>query len=153
MKSFDTRIYLNSGRVPLRHFLVLWHKPFPTENCDIPLLCIKLFDRIFLKHRRVTVRSFSLLWENKFSTENHDNPSPPPPLFHKLFRCQKFAETKKGSSMNFFGILRQKEILRKYRNQCGIDVCKKPLKTVVSFLTVCKSWSKHLYLGRKICRC
>ena len=37
----------------------------------------------------------------------------PPPLIHKLFRYQKFCETKKGSTTKFFGTVRQQIFCRK----------------------------------------
>ena len=45
MKIFDTRIFLEHKRVPLRIFSALWDKKkVSTENSEIPFLCIKFFD-------------------------------------------------------------------------------------------------------------
>ena len=64
------------------------------------------------QHRRVPLRIFSALWDKNFSTENRDT------LLHKV----------------------QKSVV-----ELMFDVCKNSLKTniktVVLFLTVCKSWS------------
>ena len=91
---------------------------------------------------------------------NFDGKSWYPPLMHENFRYPKFSETPKDSPTNFSGTVRQKILNEKswyplfcikYRISGGSDVCRKPLKTkfktVVSFLIVCKSRSKYLYLG------
>ena len=86
---------------------------------------------------------------------------PAPSLIASIFRYQKFSETQKGSSAKFFGTVRQKFFNGKswypfsWSTEISgrFDVCKNSLKTnsktVVLFLTVCKSWSKYLYLGEK----
>ena len=72
----------------------------------------------------------------------------------------KFFETQKGSLTKFFGNVRQNRkivippILHIiYKSVVDLMFAKKPLKTrfktVVSFLTVCKSRSKYLSLGEK----
>ena len=78
------------------------------------------------------------------------------PLSHKVFRHPKFSETQTGSSTKFFGTVRQKifngklwyPFAKSTEISGEIDVCKNSLKTnnktVVLFLTVCKSWSKYL---------
>ena len=61
MKSFDIRVFLKPGRVPLRNFSVLRNKTLSTENRDtrLPLLSLTFFDtRKFLKNRRFHLRSF-----------------------------------------------------------------------------------------------
>ena len=87
---------------------------------------------------------------------------PLPPPMHENFGYKNFFETQKGSHTKFFGTVRQK-FWTKSRDTSsfsknieiigGIDVCRKPPKTrfltVVSFLTVCKCWSKYLYSGEK----
>ena len=48
--------------------------------------------------------------------------TPPPStlLIHKIFRCQKFSETQKGSPTNFFGTVRQQIFDRKsWYNDCA----------------------------------
>ena len=66
-----------------------------------------------LKHQKVPLRIFSALWDKNFSSENCDTP--------------------------FFE--------QSIKSSCGFDVCRKLLKTefktVVLFLTICKSWSEH----------
>ena len=80
------------------------------------------------------------------------------PLRHKIFRYPKLSETEMGSCSKFFGTMRQKfsngkswyPLAEITENTVGIDVCKNSLKTnktVVLFLTVCKSLS--IYLGKK----
>ena len=65
------------------------------------------------------------------------------PLRNVLVRCDKINSTENCYTPSF---ALKKEV------SCGIDVCRKLLKTrfkTVSFLTVRKSWSKYLYLREK----
>ena len=97
-----------------------WDKKISTEKSDthstplsLPLSSVNFIDtRNFLKHRRVRLR---ILWycETKlFRRKVAILPHPPPPLLliFNSFRYQKFSETQKGSTANFFGTLRQKTL-------------------------------------------
>ena len=91
---------------------------------------------------------------------------PAPSLIPNIFRYQRFSETQKGSSTNFFGTVRQKFFNGKswytfaYSTEITsgqIDVCKNSLKTnietVVLFFNRLQELIKIFVVGRKICRC
>ena len=108
MKIFETGISLKHRRVPLRIFAALWDKKFPTENSDIPFLCIKFFNtRSYLKHWMVPPRIFFGTVRRKISDGKTWNP---PSLIHNFFPYQKLSETQKGPLTKIFAPVGQKII-------------------------------------------
>ena len=164
INSCDTGSFLKHRRFPLRSFSVLWDNRVSMGSCDTRpfFLSLKFFDtRNFLNHRRVPPRNFSVP-SDKFLTENCDTPSLPL-LFIKFCDTWIFL-THRRFYLRSFCVLRNKKVSTKIlilfcikcRNQwwnwCLSKNLKTKFRTVVPFLTVCKSWSKHFF-WRRICQC
>ena len=102
---FDTRIFSKHRRVPLRIFFgTARQKYLETKSWHNSLTQKFLRHPKLVTHWMVPLKKFrhseTLIFWQKIVIF--------PPLIHKLFRYQKFCETKKCFPMNFSGIVRPK---------------------------------------------
>ena len=107
--SFCDPEVLSIKRVTLVSFPVLWDKKVSRESRDIPLLSRNFFDKgQFLKKEGFPYENFRYC-ETIILRQNRDKPS------YAIFLIQKFSETK-GSSWDFFSVLRDKRVSRENRD-------------------------------------
>ena len=93
-------------KVVLRSFSVLWHKKLSLETPENLLVGIKfIVTRYFVENNLVPLRKNSVLWDKKnWRKDVRASPS----LILNFSRYQKTSETKKVSSTEVFGTVRQK---------------------------------------------
>ena len=112
---FDTRIFVDHRRPPLRNFRYceptkVWQRNVIIAPSLPPsLLSIIFFDtRIFVDHRRVPLRNLSVLWDSQLSMENCDIT-----FSSKNFSIPELNYILMGSPTKFFATVRQQIFWRK----------------------------------------
>ena len=140
-------------RVPLQNFSVVrqqifyrksWYCPHGHKVFRYPKL---------MKYWRVLPRNFSALWDKKFSTKKLDTPLSL--LSLTFFDNRNFLKHRRVPRRSFsalwdenFSRENRDTLLHKVQKSVVelmfVNFLKTYIKTVVLFLTVCKSWSKYL---------